>query len=100
MSYEQLLEKLKQDLFPQIQATQHSAWPWWVHWAIIGAALLVATVVFSKAFYTVSGGQFIIIERFGKYRSTALPGLHFKIPFIDTIRANWTHRIMENTVKV
>ena len=39
----------------------------------------------TSCFYTVSQESVAVVQRFGKYHSTADPGLHFKLPFgIDT----------------
>jgi regulator of protease activity HflC (stomatin/prohibitin superfamily) len=54
---------------------------WWVF--VIGAFLLwIATM----GLRTVNQRQKGLIERFGKYRKTANAGLHWIIPFIDTMR--------------
>lgn len=42
--------------------------------------------VFSKATYLIKQAEVIIIERFGKYRTTLTSGLNFIVPFIDQPR--------------
>lgn len=39
---------------------------------------------FIPGIYRVDQGHRMIIERFGKYQKTLMPGLHFVIPFLDT----------------
>jgi len=54
---------------------------WWVF--VIGAFFLW---ILTMGLRTVNQRQKGLIERFGKYRKTANPGLHWIIPFIDTMR--------------
>ncbi len=51
--------------------------------AIIMVAL--ALIIILKAVRMVPQGWHWTVERFGKYRTTMTPGLHFLIPFVDTI---------------
>ncbi|MCK5668636.1 MAG: SPFH/Band 7/PHB domain protein, partial [Gammaproteobacteria bacterium] len=44
-------------------------------------------VCFIKAVNTVNQGFEYTVERFGEYRKTLRPGLHFIIPFFDSIGA-------------
>ena len=46
----------------------------------------ILVVVFGYlCYYTVDANENAVVLRFGKYHATSLPGLHFKIPFVDTI---------------
>jgi len=50
------------------------------------ALIIVAVVVFQliySSFYTIEPGERGIILRFGKYTRTTMPGLHFKIPYME-----------------
>ena len=38
-----------------------------------------------SAFYTVEEGHVGIVKTFGEAKSQVDPGLHFKVPFIDTV---------------
>src|SRR6185312_910853 len=49
------------------------------------ALVVVAIVLVFAGVKTVGQGSNWTIERFGKYTRTLQPGLHFIIPFIDTI---------------
>ncbi len=51
-------------------------------WAI-GAAILLYLLF--DAFYTVAPNEQAVLLRFGRYRNTALPGLHFKMPLADEV---------------
>ena len=50
---------------------------------IIGFALLAFLLL--NSIYTIDANANGVVLRFGKYSSTQMPGLHFKIPFIDTV---------------
>ena len=54
-------------------------------------------VCFIKAVNTVNQGFEYTVERFGEYRKTLRPGLHFIIPFFDSIgaRMNMMESVME-----
>lgn len=52
---------------------------------ILPVIFFVVVGIFSS-FYTVDSEEAAVVQRFGKYSHTALPGLHFKMPFgIDTV---------------
>ncbi len=51
-------------------------------WAIVAAMLFF---LMFGAFYTVAPYEQAVVLRFGKYQSTAMPGLHFKLPLVDTV---------------
>jgi modulator of FtsH protease HflK len=51
-------------------------------WAI---ALCMAIYFLDDAFYTVAPYEQAVVLRFGKYQSTASPGLHFKAPLADKV---------------
>jgi regulator of protease activity HflC (stomatin/prohibitin superfamily) len=47
--------------------------------------LLLAALVIIKSFVTVNQGTIAVITVFGKFRRVMLPGLNFKVPFIEAI---------------
>ena len=47
--------------------------------------LLVVVAVF-RAVFKVHQGYTVIVERLGRYHKTLQPGLHFLVPFFDTVR--------------
>ena len=49
---------------------------WWV---------LVIVVVFFSSLYTINQGYIGVITMFGKYRRVATPGLHMKVPILETV---------------
>jgi regulator of protease activity HflC (stomatin/prohibitin superfamily) len=70
-----------------------------------GLAALVVCVVLVIAlgaggFFTVRQQQRAIVERFGKFHKTALPGANWKIPLVDRISGRITHRIRELEIDV
>jgi regulator of protease activity HflC (stomatin/prohibitin superfamily) len=65
-------------------------------YVIIG--LLVVFAVFS--IYTVKQQTFAVIERFGKFSRVSDPGLHFRIPIVETISGRVSIRVNELNVKI
>lgn len=56
-------------------------------WIIIGIVILALLIVSSGAYYTVEENQYACTFRFSEIVNTAdTAGLHFKIPFLDTVR--------------
>lgn len=62
-------------------------------------AIIVLAILCSCA-YVVPQQQAFIIERFGKFHTVNLAGLHFKIPFIDCIAHKTGLRVQQLMVKV
>ena len=62
-------------------------------------AIIVLAILCSCA-YVVPQQQAFIIERFGKFHTVNLAGLHFKIPFIDRIAHKTGLRVQQLMVKV
>ena len=53
---------------------------------LIGVVLVVALIVFSGATFTIDEREQAIITQLGKYiRTIKEPGLHFKVPFVQTL---------------
>ena len=53
---------------------------------IIGIAVLLLVIVAANSFYTVQENQYACVFRFSEIISTTSePGLHSKIPFLDTV---------------
>lgn len=61
--------------------------------------LILVVTIFSAA-YTVSNRTVKLIERFGKYNTTARAGLNFKIPYIDTVRTTLSLQLQQHIVPV
>ena len=56
-------------------------------YVIIGVLVLLVLVVASGSFYTVAENQYACTFRFAEIVSTqSEPGLHFKLPFVDTVK--------------
>lgn len=60
--------------------------------------LVLIIVSFFKAVNTVDQGYEYTIERFGEYRQTLRPGLHFIVPYIDVVGAKMN--MMESVMEV
>lgn len=97
-TYEQFVEKLKHDLAADAMMQYHL--PSWVHLAWFLALILVVLFLISCSVFTVHTKRFKIIERFGKFHYVAHAGLHFKMPYIDRIVANFSLNIEQVTCKV
>ncbi|MCP3669238.1 MAG: prohibitin family protein [Gammaproteobacteria bacterium] len=53
--------------------------------AVVIAVLLAVTITIVQSLYTVDEGHVGIIKRFGEATEQVNPGLHIKIPFVDTV---------------
>jgi regulator of protease activity HflC (stomatin/prohibitin superfamily) len=67
---------------------------------IIGFVVLVALMVAAGAFFTVNQQTAVIVQNFGKFARVALPGLNFKIPFVETIAGRLNLRVQQLDVRV
>ena len=54
-------------------------------WTLLLALLLIALFIFYNTFVIVEMREEVILERFGKYHDTLMPGLHFTIPLVDRV---------------
>ncbi|MFQ6065912.1 MAG: FtsH protease activity modulator HflK [bacterium] len=54
----------------------------WIGWGILGIVLIIILV---SIFYTIGPEQVGVIKRWGRFVRTTEPGLHFKIPFAETV---------------
>ena|SRR3990167_5095703 len=61
---------------------------------------IVVIAIIGSAFFTVAQQSAAIIERFGKFVRTALPGLHFKIPLVDQIAGRVNMRVQQLSMPV
>ncbi len=52
--------------------------------ALVVAAVFIFQIVYSS-FYTIEPGERGIVLRFGKYSRTTMPGLRFKLPYIEDL---------------
>jgi len=59
--------------------------------AALGSIALLILIILLKGVYLVRQAEAMIIERFGRYDRTLLPGMHFVVPFIESSRdVIWT----------
>ena len=56
-----------------------------VRLALMGLGAVILLLLLSKSWYTVEANEQAVVLRFGRYQSTADPGLHFCIPFVDSV---------------
>ena len=47
--------------------------------------IALGLIILSGSFYTVNANENGVVVRFGKYSHTTMPGLQFKVPFIDQV---------------
>ena len=52
---------------------------------VIGVIFLAVILMGTRTVYTVQPNEEAVVLRFGRYNSTASPGLHFCIPFVDEV---------------
>ena len=64
---------------------------------IIGGLIVLFAVL---SIYTVKQQTFAVIERFGKFSRVTDPGLHFRIPIMETISGRVSIRVNELNVKI
>lgn len=53
---------------------------------VLGVLAMFVIVAIWRAVLQVHQGYTVIVERLGKYHKTLKPGLHFLVPFIDSVR--------------
>ncbi len=58
-----------------------------IKWIAIGVLALIALLVAFSAVYTVEEGHVGIVKRFGEAKYQENPGLHFKVPFMDSVES-------------
>lgn len=64
---------------------------------IVLAVVFITIFLLSKTIYLVRQAEVMILERFGRYKKTLRPGLHFVIPIIETPRKiNWRYMDVKN----
>ena len=59
--------------------------------------MLALIVLALRAVYTVEPNEQAVLLRFGEYRGTMQPGLHFRIPFVDTV---WKVSVEEHRLRM
>ncbi len=57
----------------------------WIKYVILAVLIVLAIIVVALCINVVPQGSAYVIERLGKYSSTWLAGIHFKVPFIDRV---------------
>ena len=66
----------------------------------IAPFLFIAFIIIASSIFTVKQQTASIIERFGKFNSVRMPGLHFKIPLIDKHAGRVSMKINQLDVNV
>ena len=79
-------------------------WRAYGKWIITAVVVLVLGAVGYSSYYTVDANEQAVILRFGKYVRTSEPGLHFKLPFVESyekapVRTIFTDEFGFQTVK-
>jgi regulator of protease activity HflC (stomatin/prohibitin superfamily) len=64
---------------------------------ITGVLLLLALAIIASVIKTVPQGKEFTVERFGRFTRTLKPGLHFLMPFVDSIgyKMNMRERVLD-----
>ena len=58
-----------------------------IGWIIVAVIVLLVIVVAAKSVLLVPQAQASVVERLGRFRAVAAPGLNFLMPFFDRVRA-------------
>ncbi|CAM3019427.1 SPFH domain-containing protein [Saccharomonospora xinjiangensis] len=56
-------------------------------WIVVAVIALFVIITIAKALMVVPQAQSAVIERLGRFRTVAGPGLNFLVPFLDKVRA-------------
>lgn len=67
---------------------------------VLVALIVIAGLVATDSFYLVHTQEAAVVERLGKYHKTAAPGLNFKVPVIDKVRARVNLQVQQLEVNV
>jgi len=54
----------------------------WIGFGIVG---IIIIIILASTFYSIGPEQEGVIKKFGRYTRTTEPGLHIKIPFVETV---------------
>jgi len=65
-------------------------------WVILG----LIVVVLLSGLYTVKQQTMAVIQRWGKYLQITPPGIHWRVPFVDSVAGRVSIRVRELNVKV
>lgn len=67
---------------------------------IIVIIMIIAIPIIISGLFTVKQQTIALVERFGKFNTTALPGLQFKVPLIDSVVGRVSMKIQQLDVMV
>jgi regulator of protease activity HflC (stomatin/prohibitin superfamily) len=68
---------------------------------IVGAILILFfLIIVGSGMFTVQQQTHAVVERFGRFRKIAPPGLNFKWPLVESIAGRVGHRVQELEIKV
>lgn len=67
---------------------------------VIGFVLVLGLILLFTGLFTVNQQTAAVIQRFGKFKNIAMPGLNFKVPIVDTIAGRINFRVRQLDVEV
>jgi regulator of protease activity HflC (stomatin/prohibitin superfamily) len=67
---------------------------------IVGGGLALLVVILAASLFTVEQQTVAIVQRLGKFRREAGPGIHLKIPIIDKVAARLNLRVQQLDVAI
>lgn len=67
---------------------------------VIGIILAMGVVLLFTGLFTVNQQTAAVIQRFGKFKNIAMPGLNFKVPIVDTVAGRINFRVRQLDVDV
>src|SRR5437763_16908373 len=56
-------------------------------WVVVAVVVLLVIIIAAKSVLVIPQAQSGVIERLGRFRAVAEPGLNFLVPFLDRVRA-------------
>ncbi len=66
----------------------------------LGILFILFLIIVGSGVFTVQQQTHAIVERFGRFKRVAAPGLRFKLPVFDNVAGRVTHRVQELEIKV
>ncbi len=67
---------------------------------VLGVIAVVALIAVSSSLFTVEQQTSAVVERFGKFRRVANPGLNMKVPFVERVAGRINLRVQQLDVTV
>ncbi len=67
---------------------------------VLGILVLFLLIIIATGLFTVQQQTRAVVERLGRFKEVAEPGLNFKVPIVDRVAGRVTHRVRELEINV